>query len=46
LTFLESYAHEVPDPEVPEELRTFAEEAGNDAVHAQARLLVSALERS
>jgi hypothetical protein len=45
LAFLARYAHEVPDPEVPQELRTFAGEPGNDAVRTQARLLVAALER-
>jgi hypothetical protein len=46
LAFLASYASEVPEPVIPEELRTFANEPGADAVHTQARLLVAALERS
>jgi hypothetical protein len=46
LRMLTSYAHEVPEPVIPEDLREFANEPGADAAHVQGRLLVAALERS
>jgi hypothetical protein len=42
---LASYAHEVPDPQIPDEFRALADQSIDDPLHTQARRLVAALER-
>jgi hypothetical protein len=46
LRLLTAYAHEVPEPRVPDALRRFAEGRGSSRSHVEARVLVAALERS
>lgn len=46
LRLLATYAHEVPDPRVPDALRWFADGRGSSRSHLEARALVAALERS
>jgi hypothetical protein len=43
LRLLTAFAHEVPDPEAPAEIRTLAEARGSTQIHAAARELVAAL---
>jgi hypothetical protein len=46
LRLLTAYAHEVPEPRVPDALRRFAEARGSSRSHVESRGLVAALEPS
>ena len=45
IDLLLSYAHEVPDHQIPEALQAFADLPVDDSLHTQVRRLVAALER-
>ena len=44
LRLLTAYAHEVPDPSVPQPLREFAQGCGTSRSHVEARTLVATLD--
>jgi hypothetical protein len=46
LRLLTAYAHEVPEPQVPDPLRRFAQGRGSSRSHVESRVLVAALEQS